>query len=75
MKTLIWNKKDNSIRGSFVNLMITLVILLLIFIGAFSDAVAKRLADMAALIIGFFTSTMGIWAYRKVKETCNETEN
>ena len=75
MKTLIWNKKENSIRGSFVNLVITMTILLLISIGAFNDAVAKRLVDMAALIIGFFASTMGIWAYRKAKETCNDTEN
>lgn len=68
MKSLVWNKKENSIRGSFVNLMITAVIIVLIIIGAFSDEVSDRLANMAALIIGFFTSTMGIWAYRKHTE-------
>jgi len=49
-------------------LMITVVILLLIVIGAFCDEVADRMANMAALIIGFFTSTMGIWAFRKSRE-------
>jgi TRAP-type C4-dicarboxylate transport system permease large subunit len=68
LKSLAWNKKENSIRGSFVNLMITVVILLLIVIGAFCDEVADRMANMAALIIGFFTSTMGIWAFRKSRE-------
>jgi len=73
MKTLIWNKKENSIRGSFVNLMITAVIILLIIIGAFNDDVADRLSNMATLIIGFFTSTMGIWAYRKHTE-CRDND-
>lgn len=69
MKTLMWNKRENSIRGSFVNLVITATILLLICIGAFNSDVCKRLTEMATLIVGFFVSTMGIWAYRKNRET------
>lgn len=42
MKTLIWNKEENSIRGSFVNLVITMTILALIVAGAFFDVIAAR---------------------------------
>lgn len=74
-KTITWNKEEKSFRGSFINLVITAVILTLIVIGAFQDEVANRLEKMAVLIVGFFTSTMGIWAYRKTKESCGREEN
>ena len=68
MKNLLWNKEEQSIRGSFVNLTITLTILILITIGAFVPSVAANLEKLAILITGFFTMSMGIWAYRKVQE-------
>jgi len=68
MKNLLWNKEKQSIRGSFVNLTITLTILILITIGAFVPTVAANLEKLAILITGFFTMSMGIWAYRKVQE-------
>jgi len=68
MKNLLWNKEEQSIRGSFVNLTITLTILILITIGAFVPTVAANLEKLAILITGFFTMSMGIWAYRKVQE-------
>ena len=68
MKNLLWNKEKQSIRGSFVNLTITLTILILITIGAFFPTVAANLEKLAILITGFFTMSMGIWAYRKVQE-------
>lgn len=68
MKNLIWNAEEKSVRGSFVNLMITLSILILIVIGAFVPTVAENLEKLAILITGFFTMSMGIWAYRKVQE-------
>jgi len=68
MKNLLWNKEEQSIRGSFVNLTITLTILILIAIGAFVLTVAANLEKLAILITGFFTMSMGIWAYRKVQE-------
>lgn len=69
MKNLIWNAEEKSVRGSFVNLTITTVILLLIVVGAFIPIVAANLEKLAILITGFFTMSMGIWAYRKVQES------
>lgn len=68
MKNLIWNAEEKSVRGSFVNLTITLTILCLIVIGAFVQTVAANLEKLAILITGFFSMSMGIWAYRKVQE-------
>jgi len=68
MKNLIWNAEEKSVRGSFVNLTITTVILLLIAVGAFIPTVAQNLEKLALLITGFFSMSMGIWAVKKIKE-------
>lgn len=68
MKNLIWNAEEKSVRGSFVNLMITTAILGLIIVGAFVPTVAANLEKLAILITGFFTMSMGIWAVKKYKE-------
>lgn len=61
MKNFIWNYQEKSIRGSFVNLVITMTILLLVVIAAFSETVKNNLKDLTALIIGFFTVSFGVW--------------
>jgi hypothetical protein len=71
MKKIFWNQKKSTIRGSGINIVITFSILILIIIGAFNDLVAARLEKESTLIIGFFTSTMGIWSYKSYKEGCN----
>jgi uncharacterized membrane protein YiaA len=75
MKTFALNKKDHTIRGSFVNLCITIIIMIAVIVGCFNDDVAERLDKMSTLIIGFFTSSMGIWAYRKSQESgCDDRQ-
>lgn len=69
MKNIFWNNEEKTIRGSFVNLLITLSILGLIIVGAFVPSVAANLEKLAILITGFFTMSMGLWAYKKVQET------
>ncbi len=68
MKNFIWNYRTKSVRGSFVNLYLTVNIMMLITIGAFSDKVADNLTKMAVLITTFFAASIGIWSYKKVKE-------
>lgn len=68
MKNLFWNAEEKTVRGSAVNLIITLTILTLIVIGAFVSTVAANLEKLAILITGFFTMSMGIWSYKKVQE-------
>jgi putative Mn2+ efflux pump MntP len=65
MKNIIWNTKEKSIRGSFVNLCITLFVVVLITAGCFSDVLAERLDKMSSVIVGFFVASMGIWSVKK----------
>lgn len=68
MKKLIWDKENQSIRGSFVNLILTLTILSLIVAGITSDAAAARVEKLSTLIMGFFATSIGIWTYKKIAE-------
>lgn len=61
MKNFLWDSKSKSIRGSFVNLLITNVILVLIIIGCLNETVCKNLKELSTLIIGFFTVSFGVW--------------
>ena len=71
---LLWDADSQSIRGSFVNLLISMAILFCIVVGAFNDAVALRLEKLSTLIIGFFTMSMGIWSYKQVQEKAAEAK-
>jgi hypothetical protein len=68
MKKLIWDKENQSIRGSFVNLILTLTILSLIVAGITSDAAAARVEKLSTLILGFFATSIGVWTYKKISE-------
>lgn len=71
MKNFMWDSENKTIRGSFVNLVVTITILLLVCIGAFIPNVAANLEKQSTLIIGFFTVSFGVWQYGKIKG--NET--
>lgn len=68
MKSILWDHKNKSIRGSFVNLILTFSILFLIIAAAFDDAVKNRVVELTSLILGFFASSLGIWSYKKIAE-------
>ena len=72
-KRLAVNEPTGDIKGSFVNLGITIGVGALILIGAFRADVAANLKTMETLIIGFFTASFGIWAGKKVFEMKTET--
>lgn len=75
MKNLVWNKKEQSVRGSFVNLCITSFIVILITAGCFSDVIAERLDKMSSVIVGFFVASMGIWSAKKGFDSFNENKD
>jgi len=68
LKGIIWDTKKESIRGSFVNLMLTINIFGMFWCGVLSDDIATRLEDMALLIGGVYATSLGAWSYRKIKE-------
>lgn len=63
-----YNEEEKSIRGSFINLIITFIYMALIVIGAFVDWVATNLREMETLLIGIFVSSFGLWAGKKSVE-------
>jgi hypothetical protein len=77
IKDYILDKDDKSVRGSFINGMITISILACTVYGLlFSDLVTVRLEKLATFIIGFFTSSYGLWSLKKHMDSrLNSAEN
>jgi len=78
MKTLWWDDKDKTIRGSFINLVLTAILMTLIIIGAFNDGVAARLVKLTELITFVFVISFGGWRagkYFTEKNKVSEKEN
>lgn len=75
MKSLLWDQKNKSVRGSFVNLILTFSILGLIIASACSDAVKDRVVEITSLILGYFATSLGIWSYKKIAESKQGVEN
>jgi len=70
---ILWDDQEKSIRGCFVNLLITVSILSLLVYGILFDPhVVERLKTLETLIVGFFTVSFGIWSVRKAIEKKNE---
>ena len=65
---LWYDDKEKSIRGSFINMMITAIYIGLIITGSFLATVASNLKEMETLLIGFFVASLGIWSGKKVVE-------
>jgi hypothetical protein len=59
--SFIWANKDCTIRGNFINLVITFCILVLIINGAFDSKVADNLVKIENLFAMFFIGSFGIW--------------
>jgi len=64
-KSLIWDEEDATVRGNFINFIITVVILCLIVVGAFDSKVADNLVKMDNLIALFFIGSFSIWRIGK----------
>lgn len=69
---LVWDNKRQSVRGSFVNLILTFTILGLIVAGITDDAIMERVEKLSTLILGFFATSLGIWSYKKIAEKKTE---
>jgi uncharacterized membrane protein len=65
---LWYDEKEKSIRGSFINLSITILYMVLIITGSFVSFVAANLREMETLLIGVFVSSFGLWAGKKSVE-------
>lgn len=67
-KNWVWNKEDQTVRGSFVNIAITILYLCFIGIGMAWSRVAENLKQMETFLIGFYLVSFGTWATKKTVE-------
>lgn len=73
-KGFVFNYKELTVRGSFVNLLFTLAIVGLIIFGAFNESVAGNLKTLEALIIATYATSFGVWQGKKYLEGKNKEE-
>ena len=64
----VWNHEDQSVRGSFINIMLTIFYVLLITSGVVWSWAAKNLREMETFLIGFYLVSFGVWATKKTVE-------
>jgi uncharacterized protein YebE (UPF0316 family) len=72
MKTnLFWDETDKTIRGSFINMILTFSLLGLIVYGTLfgGKEIVNNLKELQSLIIWFFGLSFGIWSGKKVVES------
>ncbi len=64
----IWNHEDQSVRGSFINIALTIIYVLIIVSGMIWSRVAENLKEMETFLIGFYLVSFGVWATKKTVE-------
>lgn len=63
---LFWNSEEKSIRGSFVSLSLTILVAILITMGAFNNEISESLKKLESLITWFFGLSWGIYSAKSV---------
>ncbi len=67
-KNWIWKSEEQTVRGSFVNIAITILYLCFIGMGMAWNRVAENLKEMETFLIGFYLVSFGTWATKKTVE-------
>ena len=73
-KGLIFNHKTITIRGSFINMLFTMVLMVLFIAAALNDKVAANLKLIAELIIAIYAISYGVWQGKKFLEGKKEKQ-
>ena len=67
-KGLVFNHQTITIRGSFINMLFTMVLMILFIAAAFNASVAANLKLVAELIIAIYAISYGVWQGKKYLE-------
>jgi len=65
LRAIIVDEEQKTIRGSFINFIFTVMVAILIGIGAFRNGVAENLMKMETLIIGVYAASFGIYSLKQ----------
>ena len=74
-KGLVFNHQTITIRGSFINMLFTLVLMILFIAAAFNASVAANLKLVAELIIAIYAISYGVWQGKKYLEGKKEKKD
>jgi hypothetical protein len=64
----ILNREEKTIRGGFINALITFTFLGLIVSGIFDSGVKESIIALQHIMIWFFSASFGIWSLKKSVE-------
>ncbi len=67
-KNWIWKGDEQTVRGSFVNIALTIIYVMIIICGMIWNRVAENLKEMETFLIGFYLVSFGTWATKKTVE-------
>ena len=71
-KGFIINHQTITIRGSFINMLFTMVLMALFIAAAFNEKIAANLKLIAELIIAIYAISYGVWRGAKFLENKKE---
>ena len=63
----IWNHEDQSVRGSFINIALTIIYVMIIAFGMLWTRVAENIKEMETFLIGFYLVSFGVCATKTVE--------
>jgi hypothetical protein len=72
-RTFWYGEEEKSVRGSFIQIIITGLYLVLIIIGSFVSWVGENLRNLESLLIGFYLVSFGVWTGKKTVEFVKKT--
>lgn len=64
-KSFAWDLEENTIRGSFINFVITILYIILIIVSVLEKEIAKNVREIETFLIGFFVTSFGVWTGKK----------
>ncbi len=64
----ILDKKEKTIRGGFINALITFTFLILIICGIIDKEIRQGILALQHIMIWFFSASFGIWSVKKTVE-------
>jgi len=63
-----WDYDEKTIRGSFMNVMLTAAYLVIIAISMIFPSISKNVSEITSFLIGFYLVSFGVWATKKTVE-------
>jgi hypothetical protein len=68
MKNFVWDEENNTIRGSFINIALTIFYACIIVASLIWNRIAENVAEITSFLVGFYGVSFTVWAGKKTIE-------